>query len=287
MIRSFNATGPCLLWWTGAPSPRRAATRPWPGSEPHPPRASIKALLITLCEHKESITQLRAFLVDHPLLVLELGFRPVPDAQALYGCDRERTVPCARWLRHWQQQRALPKVDETLAIDVKHICAWVTQNNPKAYVTERFNPQRPPTGDPDCRLDVKKSSNHVQPDGSVKEKKQDIWGYGSGVAAATDPQYGDVVLADYTRPFNEVDPTLYHPLYDRAVVTLGRRPTTVTADAAFDAWHIYETATPEGSAAIPLNLRGHPVPQRQPDSTPLCPTGRPMRPAGAFTHTEG
>jgi hypothetical protein len=42
---------------------------------------------------------LRTFLVEHPLLVLELGFHPVPDATAFYGFDVQGTVPTARWLR--------------------------------------------------------------------------------------------------------------------------------------------------------------------------------------------
>jgi hypothetical protein len=41
-------------------------------------------------------------------------------------------------------------------------------------------------------------SNQEQPDESTKEKKELIWGYGTGVAAATTPNYGDVVLAEYT-----------------------------------------------------------------------------------------
>jgi len=59
-----------------------------------------------------------------------------------------------------------------------------------------------------------------------------------------------VVLAEDSQPFNEGDSTFYHPLYDRAVVALGRRPTNVTADAAFNTWHIYETAAPKGIAVI-------------------------------------
>src|SRR5438034_2907205 len=55
------------------------------------------------------------------------------------------------------------------------------------------------SSDLDCRLGVKKSFNQVQADGTTKEKKELIWGYGSGVAACTNPVYGDVVLADYTR----------------------------------------------------------------------------------------
>jgi hypothetical protein len=56
---------------------------------------------------------------------------------------------------------------------------------------------------PDCRLGVKRSTNQEQPDGSTEEKKELIWGYGYGVAVATTRDYGDVVLAEYTQPFNE------------------------------------------------------------------------------------
>lgn len=294
------------LDWRVVSDPDRAAARPAPGPVPHPVSAYVKALLIKLCEHKEYITHLRAFLVEHPLLVLEIGFRPVCDATQPYGFEVERTVPCARWLRHWQQhldnallqallratvhalQAEIPGLGETVAVDVKHIYAWVAQNNPKAYVSDRYDPARQPTGDPDCRLGVKTSSNQVRADGTTAQRKEYVWGYGSGVGAATDPGYGDVVLAEYTQPFNEVDSTYYHPLYGRTVATLGVRPTNVTADAAFDAWHIYETcAAPGGMAAIPLNTRGHPTPQRQPDGTPLCPTGLAMSPSYRFTHTEG
>jgi len=300
------------LDWPVIPAPE--AARPRPGPVPHPPAAYVKALLIKLCAHKEYVTQMRAFLVEHPLLVLEIGFRPVPAATEPYGVDVERTVPCDRWLRHGQQhvdnalrqallrgtvralQGEIPGRGETVAVDVKHIDAWVEQNNPKAYVPHRYDPARQPTGDPDCRLGVKTSSNQgrthgptaPRPEAAPRPEKEFVWGYGSGVVAATDPTYGDVALAAYTQPFNEVDSTYYHPLYRRTVATLGFAPTTVTADAACDAWPIDETcAAPGGMAAIPLNTRGHPAPHRLPDGTPLCPTGLAMSPSYAFDHTDG
>lgn len=291
------------LDWTVIPE--RATTRPWPGPAPHPTTAYVKALLIKLCEHKEYVTQVRSFLVEHPLLVLEIGFRPVPDATQPYGFDVGRTVPCDRWLRHWQQrldnallqallretvhalQAEIPGLGETVAVDVKHLYAWVAQNNAKAYVPGRYDPARQSAGDPDCRLGVKTSSNQERADGTTKQTKEYVWGYGSGVGAATDPAYGAVVLAEYTQPFNEVDSTYYHPLYERTSAALSFRPTNVTADAAFDAWHIYETCAPGGLAAIPLNTRGHPAPQRLPDGTPLCPRGLAMSPSYFFAHTEG
>src|SRR5687768_18161727 len=48
------------------------------------------------------------------------------------------------------------------------------------------------------------------------------------------------VLAEYTQPFNETDVTYFEPLYERVVGNLGFRPSNFAADAAFDAWHVYQ-----------------------------------------------
>jgi len=158
----------------------------------------------------------------------------------------------------------------------------------ESHVPERFDKTHQPPGDPDCRVGVKRSTNQEQPDGSSKEVKQYLWGYGSGVAAATIPPYGDVVLAEYTQPFNETDVTYYRPLYQRAVIALGFYPTHVTADAAFDAWYVYECAARHGGiGAVPLNQHGHPVFERDADGTPLCPIGLRMHPTYQFEHTNG
>ena len=63
-----------------------------PGKRPHPESAYIKALFIKIQEGYEYCSQLRRFLVDHPLLVLELGFRPVLNRDLPYGFDVKRTV---------------------------------------------------------------------------------------------------------------------------------------------------------------------------------------------------
>ncbi len=57
--------------------------RGWPA---HPEIAYIKALLVKIVEDKKHITDLRSFLVRHPLLVLELGFIPLLNpADAAFG----------------------------------------------------------------------------------------------------------------------------------------------------------------------------------------------------------
>ena len=48
-----------------------------------------------------------------------------------------------------------------------------------------------------------------------EEKKELIWGYGTGVAVSTIADYGAVVLAEYTQPFNEGDITYFRPLYQQ------------------------------------------------------------------------
>lgn len=298
--RSFFA----LLDWSVVSE--REETRRWPGWPPHPRAAYIKALLVKLCEQKAYVTDLRRFLVEHPALVVEVGFRPVVAPEQPHGFDVERTVPSARWLRHQQQhldhvvlqallagtvralQVEIPDLGTTVAVDVKHLYAWVRENNPKVSVSERHDPERRPGGDPDCRLGVKRAINQERPADSPKARKEYVWGYGTGLASATDRRYGDVVLAEWTQPFNEQDVTYFHPVHRQATATLGRTPTNVAADAAFDAWHVYQTCFETGGiAAIPLNLRGQAPPNRDADGRPLCARGLTMVPRSQFRHEDG
>ena len=293
-----------VLDWTCLP--QHDPLHPPPGPRPHPLSAYVKALLVKLCEGKPYITQLRRFLLEHPLLVLELGFHAVLDPSQPYGFAVETTLPCDRWLRHQQQtlphtiltdllqasiavlQTEIPGLGETIAVDVKHIYAWVRENNPRESMLDRFCKDRQPSGDPACRVGVKRRTNKEQPDGSQKETKEYLWGYGSGVVAATTPDYGDVVLAEYTQPFNEGDVTYFMPLHRQAVATLGQYPSNVTADAAFDAWYVYQSTVHHGGiAAIPLNQHGHPLFTRDPDGVPRCPKKLRMTSTFTFAHTNG
>ncbi len=171
---------------------------------------------------------------------------------------------------------------------MKHIYAWVKENNERAYVKDRYDKTKTLAGDPDCKLGVKRSTNQEQEDGTTVEKKELIWGYGSGGAAATTADYGEVVLAEYTQPFNENDLPSFRPLYQRTVAALEGVPTHLTADAAFDAWYVYEPAACQGGiAAVPQNQHGHPVFPRDPAGVPRWPMGLRMHPAFQLAHTYG
>ena len=303
VVQDYRAFFALLDWsvvehWQHQRSPR--------GRPAHPESAYLKAFVVRIREGLLYTSQLRRFLLQHPLLVIELGFHLHLVPSAAYGFDVEQTLPCEQRLRQKLRtfdptllqdvlaatvaalQEAIPGLGETIAFDVKHIYAWVRENNPRVYVTGPFNVHYIPKGDPDCRLGVKKSSNQEQPDGSTKVKKESLFGYGSGVAACTDPVYGDVVLAEYTLPFNEADVTYFRPLFRRAVVALHQLPTWIAADAAYDYWYVYETvAHGPGFAAIPLNTHGHEAVPHDPDGTPRCSAGLRMHPTYRFQHTNG
>lgn len=274
------------------------------GPSPHPETAYLKAFFVRIIEEKRYMTQLRRYLIEHPLLVLEMGFRPVPDPTAIYGFHVRRTVPTDRWFREKLRrlnpavlstlleqtvhalQQEIPGLGEVVAFDVKHLYAWVKENNPRLSIAYRFQTDRRPKGDPDCRVGVKRVTNQEQADGSNKQKKEYLWGYGSGVASVHTADYGDVILAEYTQPFDQRDITYFRPLYWQAVATLGFFPTHITADAAFDAWYVYETcARHHGIAAVPLNAHSQTV--IDPDGVPRCDKGLRMTATYAFAHTNG
>src|SRR6266700_2649261 len=152
------------------------AQRSCRGRPAHPESAYIKAFLIRQNEGFTYTSQLRRFLLKHPLLVIELGFHLVLDQSCPYGFDLEETLPCRYWFtqklrpldRRWLQallqatvaalQQEIAGLGGVVAFDVKHIYAWVKENNERVYVKDRYDKERRLPGDPDCRLGVKRSS---------------------------------------------------------------------------------------------------------------------------------
>ncbi len=183
----------------------------------------VAAYLIKLQEGFRSTDQLCQYLADHPALSWLLGFavaqqRFIPGACQFQTCLPRtrhfnrllRTLPNTA-LQHLldglvqQLQAALrhivPTFGHTVSLDTKLILAWVKENNPKAYVKERYNPQRQPKGDADCRLSGKRRRN-IAPDGlptpatnpvagsSGLARSDYYWGYASGVVATRSAPMG-------------------------------------------------------------------------------------------------
>lgn len=186
----------------------------------------------------------------------------------------------------------IPTLGASVAFDVKHIYAWVRENNPREHIPQRFDPKRQPKGDPDCKLGVKESRNQNTPVPNApapttveptvpaqpkRESKEYLWGYGTGLCVARDPTYGECVLAEHTLPFNVHDSQYYPALMGTTRTRLERPPTRVTADAAYDAWWIYQDIHAGGGTAyIPLNLHGQPRPRFGVTGHHLCADDREM-----------
>jgi len=111
------------LDWSVVPEPAVDPSRP--GRRGHPKRASIKALLIKVCEGFEYVSQLRRFLLRHPLLVLEIGFRPVLNWQNPYGFEIEKTVPTAHRLGDYQRD-----LDHRILQDLFATTVWISTCTP-------------------------------------------------------------------------------------------------------------------------------------------------------------
>lgn len=318
IMRILELLGP--LDWDGFPE--RNLQRNW-GQPTLPYSALVAAELIRLNEDLASTQKLRRFLKEHPGFIWLLGFPLVPAPNHPLGFNPQASLPTPRHLNRLvrrlpnavlqflladsvrlilaELQRLQAPAIDCVSLDTKHIVAWVVENNPKTYVADRFNKDKQPRGDPDCRLGCKRRHNRAAPSAtptrnprSAKQLKvgEYYWGYGSGVVVAKVAGFGEFVLAERTQPFDQGDVTYFFPLMQQTEDRLGARPRYATFDAAFDAWYVYayfyrENDPEYGFAAVPFSEKGnYKAKQRQfaPNGWPLCQAGLAM--PLKFTYTD-
>ena len=293
---------------------------------PAPFAPFVAACLIKLEQHLPTLSSLHRFLVEHPALIWLLGFPLTPTRDTPWGFDASRSLPTPR---HFTRMlRRLPNtplqalldnsvqllqaalqarghtLGQAIALDTKHIPAWVKENNPKAYVPDRFNKDQQPPGDPDCRLGCKRRRNQrassQQPPATPADEPlpadtlavgEFYWGYASGVVASKVPGCGEFVLAELTQPFNQADVSYFFPLMADTQRRLGCRPKFAALDAAFDAFYVYDYFHQDGSdgfAAVPFSERGgYGKRQFSEDGLPLCEAGLAMPIKYRFTDRSG
>jgi hypothetical protein len=316
-MRILDLLGP-LAW---EQFPERNLDRFW-GQTTIPHVAFSAACLIKLEENLVSMGALRRYLVEHPAFIWLLGFPLGSSAKHPCGFDPSASLPTQRHLT--QMARDIPNsslqflldqsvalllaefaalglsVGDCISLDTKHIIAWVKENNPKAYVADRFNKHKQPAGDPDCRLGCKRKHNRKLADPPPTPGKKAVpartlavgeyyWGYGSGVIVVKVPEWGEFVLAEMTQPFDKPDVSYFFPLMQQTEQRLGFRPRFGTFDAAFDAFYVYEyfhrPDDPTAFAAVPFSEKGgYKSRQFSPDGLPICEAGLAM--PLLFTYTD-
>jgi hypothetical protein len=290
--------------------PERNLETDW-GTPTVPWAAFAAACLIKLDQGKVYMSSLRRYLLEHPPLVWTLGFPLAIHPHSACGFDVEASLPTARHLTRMlrkipnaclqylldetvrllisELQDVAPDFGHCISLDTKHILAWVKENNPKAYVKDRYDKDQQPTGDPDCKLGCKRKRNQcahheatqtplANPvSASTAKIGEYYWGYGSGVVATKVPGWGEFVLAELTQPFNCGDTTYFFPLMADVERRLGFRPKFGAFDGAFDAFYVYEHFDQAGGfAAVPFSLKGNAKRTFDPQGLPLCQAGLPM-----------
>ena len=113
-----------------------------------------------------------------------------------------------------------------------------------------------------------------------------LWSYASGVAVTKAGDWGEVVLAERTRPFNESDIRYFTPLMEATERRLGTRPKYGAWDTAFDAFYVYEYFHQAGGfAAVPLNEGKRGAGRRfSEEGLPLCAAGLAMPLKSTYLH---
>jgi hypothetical protein len=226
ILRCLDLLGP--LEWDGVPE--RDLERNW-GQFTIPYTALIGAELIQLNESLPSSFKLKRLLLEHPGFIPLLGFPLVPAPNQPLGFNVLASLPTQRHLNRLLRQLPNPALQFLLAdsvrliqtelaslgappidcisLDTKHVIAWVKENNPKAYVQNRYDKTRQPRGDPDCRLGCKRRHNRATAPATPKRNPvpavplqvgEYYWGYGSGVTVAKVAGWGEFVVAELTSP---------------------------------------------------------------------------------------
>jgi hypothetical protein len=297
--------------------PERDLQRNW-GQATVPYAPFVAACLVKLDCELTYMSQLRQYLVDHPALAWVLGFPLVASPHFSWGFDVAASLPTQRHLTRMLRQMPNASLqfllDDTvrllqaelrtevddfghcISLDTKHIIAWVKENNPKAYVTDRYNKDKQPKGDPDCRLGCKRRHNQRA---SSKEPPptptrnpvpantvsvgEFYWGYASGIVATKVPGWGEFVLAELTQPFDQPDVSYFFPLMADAERRLDFRPRFGAFDASFDAFYVYAYFHRNGQhdlesafAAVPFSQRGGHKLSFDQNGLPLCKADFPM-----------
>jgi len=272
--------------------------------------AYVGAYLVKIDFQLRTFGQLHRFLRDHPALLWALGFPISTNGSALFSERSEFHLPIQQHFSRklseipngilqnlldgqvtWLQHHFGESFGDIVSIDTKHILAWVKENNPKQYVEKRFDKNQQPSGDPDCKLGCKRRSNQTpnseaEPASGKASIGEFYWGYASGAVVTKVPKLGEFVLAELTQTFDCGDSTYFLPLMGQVENRLGRRPTYGTADAAFDAFYVYDYFHNEskgGFAAVPLRNISK---SRQFDENglPICEANLPFYLKGTFTN---
>lgn len=232
------------------------------------------------CECFSCVTDLLDYLQNNLLIAHYCGFnimKPLPSYWTLDRFINSLDNDLLQNLMHSQVKKLyeLGVIDTSfIVLDSTPIMANTSQNNPKSFKKDKFNPDNQPKSDKDCALGVHTASNQHN-----EKKCEFYWGYKNHVPVDC---ITGLPIFELTTTANVSDSTVALDILSQTNSFLPVNECTFIADKAYDVKAIYNTVKDvyEGDCVIPLNKRNTKNPKKLSSGHPICEAGLAMNKDG-------
>lgn len=240
----------------------------------------IRAAIIMKCECFSHFTDLVDYLNNNLIIAYYCGFNIACKLPAYHTFERfiknfDNALLKSIMTAQVQKLYELGIVDSSfLAIDSTPISANTTQNNPKSFADNKFDPKNPPKNDCDCKLGVHTASNQ-----SKETNFEYFGGYKNHVAVDC---ISGLPLCEFTTTANSSDSSVALSLLQNTDSVITISEFTLIADKAYDIKAIYNAVKNvyRGECVIPLNPRNTKNPKMLPAGNIICDAGIAMHKSG-------
>lgn len=243
-------------------------------------QAKLRAAIVMKCECFPCVTDLLDYLRNNLLIAHYCGFnimKPLPSYWTLDRFINSLDNDLLQNLMHSQVKKLyeLGVLDTSfIALDSTPIMANTSQNNPKSFKKDKFNPNNQPKSDKDCALGVHTASNQHN-----EKKCEFYWGYKNHVLVDC---ITGLPIFEFTTTADVSDSTVALDILSQTNSFLPVNECTFIADKAYDVKAIYNTVKDvyEGDCVIPLNKRNTKKPKKLSSGHPICEAGLAMNKDG-------
>lgn len=243
-------------------------------------RALLCAFIVMKYECFSCVTDLLDYLQNNLLIAYYCGFnimKPLPSYWTLDRFINSLDNELLQNLMHSQVKKLyeLGVIDTSfIALDSTPIMANTSQNNPKSFKKDKFNPNNQPKSDKDCALGIHTASNQHN-----EKKCEFYWGYKNHVLVDC---ITGLPIFELTTTADVSDSTVALDILSQTNSFLPVNECTFIADKAYDVKAIYNTVKDvyEGDCVIPLNKRNAKNSKKLPSGHPICDAGLAMNKDG-------
>ena len=245
--------------------------------------AMICAFIVMKCEGFPMITDLVDYLNNNLLIAHYCGFDISLPLPSYWTFDRFLKNFDHSILSYIMQSQVLSLAADGIidtsfiGLDSTPVSANTSQNNPKSFLSNKFQPDNQPKADKDCKLGVHTASNQTN------EKRYEFyWGYKSHVLVDC---ISGLPIYEMTTTAEVADSTVALDILAGTHAFLPVTECTFLADKGYDVKKIYNLVKElyYGECIIPLNKRNTKNPKLLPQGNPICEAGLAMWKDGKFS----